>query len=178
MIPRRPLAALAAASLVALAACSDGPLFPHGPFADERYVLTHVNGEPLPALVWSTPDGARLEIVAERLSFRSFARVERERTLRHTDAQGAVETTTFRSTSSYRIPEGPTEVSSPGTVLRIGGPHACPPPMPNALSVACEPHEQAIVHDGELRLTSVMYGATNVWPLVMRFVREGRSNLR
>jgi len=176
MIPRRPLAALAALPLVALAGCSDGPFAPIGPLAGEHYLLSHVNGEPLPALVWGAPDGARLEIVAERLAFRPFARVERERVLRYTDEEGAVETTTHRIVAYYRVRTEPTEVSSPGTVLRIGGLHPCPAPSPTSLSVACDPEEQAIVHDGELRLATIMYGAMDVRPLTMRFERYDPSD--
>ena len=141
------------------------------PFAGQRYVLSQVNGEPLPALVWGTPEGARLELVGETLEFRAFLRVERARTLRFTDEQGSAETTTHRTVAYYRVREEPTEVSAPGTVLRIAGLHPCPPPSPNSLSVACDPDEQAVVHDGELTLTSIVYGAMDVRTLAMRFVR-------
>ena len=174
MIRRRPLASLAAASILALVApagCSDGPFAPIGPFAGQHYLLSHVDGAPLPARVWGAPDGARLEIVGETLEFRALSRVERTRVLRFTDERGAAETTTHRAVSYYRVREEPTEVSAPGVVLRIGGLHPCPPPSPTSLSVACDPEEQAIVHEGELRLTSIVYGAMDVRTLVMRFER-------
>ena len=62
-------------------------------------------------------------------------------------------------------------MSAPGAVLRIGGLHPCPVPSPTSLSVACDPDEQAVVHDGELRLTTIMYGAMDVRPLALRFLR-------
>lgn len=171
MIPRRPLAVLATASLLALAGCSDGPFAPIGALAGRQYMLTHVNAGPLPGVVWSEPAGARLEIVGESIRFRAFGRVERARTYRHVGADGAAETTTLRTTTYYRVRDEPTEISSPGIVVRIASLVPCPAPAPTELSVACDPEEQAIVNDDELRLTSVAYGAMSATTLVLRFER-------
>ena len=171
MVPRRPLAALGAAALLALAACSDGPFGPIGALAGERYLLTHVNGAPLPALLWGDPAGARLELLGEALAFRPFGRVERTRIVRFTGADGSVETSRRPTVSHYRVRDEPTEVSAPGVVLRIVGASTCPPPSPSSLSVACEPEEQAVVSGDELRLTSIVYGAMSATTITMRFER-------
>lgn len=171
---RRPLAslaALAAAPLLLLAACSDAPFAPLGPLAGDVYALTQVDGASLPAVLWEEPSGARLEVLGETLEFRAYHRVERTRTVRYTSADGTAQTTAMRNATYYHVRSGPTEVSAPGLVVRIGGPVPCPPPAPNALSVACDPEEQAVVSGDELRLTSVVYGATSVVTLAMRFER-------
>ena len=169
MIPRRPLASLAAASLVALAGCSDGPFGPIGPLAGDVFALSHVNGQPLPVVLWEDAAGVRLEIVDETLAFHPFGRVERARTLRYADADGAAQATTIRNVTYYRVREGPTEVSATGLVLRIGSFVECPAPSPTSLSVACDPEEQAVVDGDALQLTSIAYGAMSAIPLAMRF---------
>lgn len=176
MSPRRPLAALAAASLLLLAGCSDGPFAPVGPLAGEHYALSAVNGAPLPAVLWEEPGGTRLEIVGETLEFRPFFRLERTRTVRYTSADGAAQTTTLRSATYYRVSTEPTTMSLLGLGVRIGGLAPCPPPLPNALSVACDPDEPAVVAGGTLHLTSVAYGAMSAMTLAMRFERYDPSD--
>ena len=164
---RRPLVALAAA--LALAACSDatGPV---AELAGERYALRSVDGQPLPFLLAGTPTGARQELVAETLEFRALGRLRRTRTLRSTDAAGAVETVTLRRDTYYR-PSEAGEVSAPGVVLRVGSIIECGPPLPNALSVACDPVDRAVASGGVVTLTSPFFGAMSVTALTLRFER-------
>lgn len=172
MIPRRPLATLAAASLLLLAGCSDGPFAPIGPLAGEVYVLSQVNGHLLPAVVWEEqPGGVRLEIIGGTLEFRPFGRVERTRILRLVEpAAGTASTTTIRQATYYRVREA-SPISAAGLPVRIGSLFPCPAPSPTALSVACDPEESAVVNGDVLELASVAYGAMSVTPLALRFER-------
>lgn len=181
MPPRRSLAALAAAPLLALTACSDGPFAAIGPLAGEHFMLTQVNGQPLPAVVWAEPAGARLELVGETLEFRPLFRVARARTLRYTAANGTVETTTQRQLTYYQVggvyqAQAAASTSAAGLPLRVGSLSPCPTP-PGALSVACEPAEPGVVHGDELQLTRFVHGATSATVLALRFARYDPSDV-
>ena len=181
MSPRRSLVALAAVPLLALAACSDGPFAAIGPLAGEHFMLTQVNGQPLPAVVWAEPAGARLELVGETLEFRPLFRVARARTLRYTAANGTVETTTHRHVTYYHVgdvyqAQAASSTGAAGLPVRVGSLSPCPT-RPGALSAACEPAEPGVVHGDELRLTAFAHGATTVTVLALRFARYDPSDV-